>query len=106
MSLPVSVQQRFLKEAQNSVKKNAYFMRKAMVSVTLCVGPVPYGICLRTPSCTAPPGGLTGLAIALGVHAGRGQPAGGPQVLSSNAGRAQNLIPFTPKVLRAVHAGV
>jgi hypothetical protein len=24
-------QQRFLKEAQNSVKKNAYFMRKAMV---------------------------------------------------------------------------
>jgi hypothetical protein len=26
------LQQRFLKEAQNSVKKNAYFMRKAMVS--------------------------------------------------------------------------
>jgi hypothetical protein len=28
-----ALQQRFLKEAQNSVKKNAYFMRKAMVSV-------------------------------------------------------------------------
>jgi len=32
-ALSWTLQQRFLKEAQNSVKKNAYFMRKAMVSL-------------------------------------------------------------------------
>jgi hypothetical protein len=42
------LQQRFLKEAQNSVKKNAYFMRKAMVRVGGCM-------CSRASRCRESP---------------------------------------------------
>lgn len=65
------LQQRFLKEAQSSVKKNAYFMRKAMVGRLLAKAAAHSWLAPVPVSGVGPADrGAAGAAVAAAVAAG------------------------------------
>ncbi len=76
-------QQKWLDEASTSVKRNAFFMKKALVCVTLMWANSVH----------------RGTSILKMAPAGRGQPTRSSQILSSHVGRASHLTAYPSEVL-------